>query len=103
MLRFSRFMKESVKILETSPDAEESDKVLCQWVKLQVIAEEMAETFEFDDPSVELSIEEPRVQVALRQYSARLEEWKHTVDPKNVTSMISPILSLLLVYHCTSV
>ncbi|KAF8249044.1 hypothetical protein K440DRAFT_231306 [Wilcoxina mikolae CBS 423.85] len=98
MLKFTSFMRESVEILETSPQAAPSDKEFCQWIRLQLIADELAVTFEFDDPSSNLSIEEPRMQLAVRGYARRLQEWRQTVDPALITKSLELNYNLLTIY-----
>jgi hypothetical protein len=90
MLRLTNFMKESIEILETSPEAAESDKVLCEWVRMQIISEEIAQTFELDDPSAEVSVHDTRVQLATRSFVRRLDEWKEKVAPTITISMYLP-------------
>ncbi|KAA8913397.1 hypothetical protein FN846DRAFT_902878 [Sphaerosporella brunnea] len=75
MLRLTSFMKESLDILANSPEAAPSDKILCQWVELQIMAEDISQTFELDDPSAEVSVHDTRVQLATRGFARRLEEW----------------------------
>lgn len=87
MLKVTSFIRESIQVLETSPQAVPSDKEFCQWIKLQIIADELAVAFELDDPSSNLSIEDPRMQLAVRGFARRLQEWRQTVDPAIVTSM----------------
>lgn len=43
-------MSESIDFLYSSPDALPSDKVLCEWVKGQQIAENIGMQFSMDDP-----------------------------------------------------
>jgi hypothetical protein len=89
LLRFSKFMNESIYILESSPKAAATDKLFCQWIRLQNIAEDIASTFEFDDPSSGISIEDSRIQVDIRGFACRLQEWREHVDPACVNSNYS--------------
>ncbi|KAH7120833.1 hypothetical protein B0J11DRAFT_532686 [Dendryphion nanum] len=74
LLRWTKYMEESVKMLETSPDALPSDKVLCQHVKLAHIGEDISVSFSMDDPSVEVSISEPKVIYALKRFENDLSQ-----------------------------
>ncbi|KAF8543337.1 hypothetical protein BDD12DRAFT_726571 [Trichophaea hybrida] len=98
MLKFTSFMRESVEILETSPLAAPSDKEFCQWIKLQLIADELAVKFELDDPSSDISIEDPRMQLAIRGFARRLQEWRQTVDPAVLTKSLELNYYLLTIY-----
>ena len=74
LLRWTKYMEESVRILETSPDAFPSDKLLCQQVKISHIGEKISVQFCMDDPSVEVSISEPKAIYALKIFETDLEK-----------------------------
>ncbi|KAF2010676.1 hypothetical protein BU24DRAFT_427787 [Aaosphaeria arxii CBS 175.79] len=74
LLRWTKYMDESVKMLETSPDALPSDKLLVQHVKMAHIGEDISVSFSMDDPSAEVSISEPKVIYALRRFEADLKQ-----------------------------
>ncbi|KAJ4300014.1 hypothetical protein N0V90_005263 [Kalmusia sp. IMI 367209] len=74
LLRWTKYMEESVKILETSPEALPSDKVLCQHVKMAHIGENISVQFCMDDPSVEVAISEPKVIYALKIFENELQQ-----------------------------
>lgn len=76
LLRWTKYMEESVKILETSPDAFPSDKLLCQQVKMAHIGENISVQFCMDDPSVEVAISEPKVIYALKIFENELQQLK---------------------------
>jgi hypothetical protein len=74
LLRWTKYMEESVKILETSPEALPSDKMLCQHAKLAHIGESISVQFCMDDPSTEVTITEPKVIYALRMFENELQQ-----------------------------
>jgi hypothetical protein len=76
LLRWTKYMEESVKILETSPDALPSDKIFCQHVKMAHISENISIQFSMDDPSEEVSIAEPKVVYALKIFENELQQLK---------------------------
>jgi hypothetical protein len=76
LLRWTKYMDESVKILETSPEALPSDKLLCQHVKMAHIGENISVQFCMDDPSVEVVISEPKVIYALKIFENELRQLK---------------------------
>jgi hypothetical protein len=65
-------MAESVRILETSPEALPSDRLLCQQVKMAHIGEKISVEFCMDDPSVEVAISDPKVIYALKIFENEL-------------------------------
>ncbi|KAI5780023.1 hypothetical protein EDC01DRAFT_283988 [Geopyxis carbonaria] len=93
LLRHTRFMNECLDELETNPEAARSDKVLCQWVRLQMISEELADTFAFDDPGAHVTIEDQSMQNAVKGFARRLEEWTTKINPSIMSK------SLDLNYH----
>lgn len=81
MLRFTSWMAECMKFLETSPDAAPTDGRLVAWVRLQCIMEEFGIAFAFDDPNDTVCLTEPRVQLMLKGFEKKLENWKSTILP----------------------
>lgn len=76
-------MDECVEILETSPDALPSDKILCQWIKIQRLAEDIKFQFSMDDPSTNVAVNEPKIQYALKGFERELEEWRRETYKDN--------------------
>lgn len=76
LLRWTNYMAESVRILETSPEALPSDKLLCQQVKLAHIGEKISVEFRMDDASVEVAISDPKVIYALKIFENELSGLK---------------------------
>jgi hypothetical protein len=72
LLRWTNYMAESVRILETSPEALPSDRLLCQQVKMAHIGEKISVEFCMDDPSVEVAISDPKVIYALKIFENEL-------------------------------
>lgn len=82
LIRWTQFMADSVDILEHSPDAAPTDKILCQWVRSQHIAEEIGTQFSMDDPVANVSIADPKVQHALKGFERDLEKWSSQIPPE---------------------
>ena len=78
-------MADCVEVLENSPEAAPSDKVLCQWVRSQHIAEEVGTQFSMDDPVANISIADSKVQYALKGFERDLEKWSNGI-PVDVQS-----------------
>lgn len=91
LLRWTKYMEESVKILQTSPDALPSDKLLCQQVKMAHIGENISVQFCMDDPSVEVAISEPKVIYALKIFENELQQLK---DENSKLGEVDPTLRL---------
>ena len=72
LLRWTNYMADSVRILETSSEALPSDKLLCQQVKMAHIGEKISVEFCMDDPSVEVAISDPKVIYALKIFENEL-------------------------------
>ncbi|KAI9880773.1 MAG: hypothetical protein M1830_000209 [Pleopsidium flavum] len=85
LIRWTSYMDECIDILETCPDAYASDKVLCQWLKIQHIAEDIGIQFSMDDPSAQVGVSDTKVQYALKGFERQLEDWRKQI-PKNIQS-----------------
>ena len=72
--KYTGFLRESVQILESNPHAPASDRALCQWVRLQVIASELAVAYEFDEPMAVVSIHNPRTRAEKGAFSRCLQD-----------------------------
>lgn len=79
LVRWTPYMAECVEVLETSPEAAQSDKLLCQWVRSQHITEEIGIQFSMDDAFASVSIADPKVQYALKGFERDLEHWRNQV------------------------
>lgn len=95
LLRFSTFMDESLDILESSSASCQLDRIFCQFIRLQRIAEEMAELFSFDDPMAKVSIRDPTIQRAITRFGLNLKTWRMKLKE----SFFTPALRLY--YHAT--
>jgi len=90
MFPYSSFIASCIDYLKKSPYALPSDKHLIAWVEMQRIAEECGNSFSFDDPTVPFSMSDPRMQLTLKGFENRLEDWKKSTDP----SVITPSLAM---------
>ena len=75
-------MADCIDVLENSPEALPSDKVLCQWVRSQHITEEVGTQFSMDDPGANVSISDQKVQFALKGFERDLEKWSTQIPPE---------------------
>ncbi|KAI9796185.1 MAG: hypothetical protein M1833_006436 [Piccolia ochrophora] len=97
LIRWSSHMQECIDVLESSPDALQSDKILCQWVRLQRIVEEVSIQFSMDDPSARIGgISDLKIQYALKGFERQLEDWNSQL-PKELETQ-----SLRLSAHVTN-
>lgn len=79
-------MDECIEMLEGSSNPLTSDIQLCQWVKLQRIAEEVAFQFSMDDPTATFSLSDTKVQYALKGFKRQLDDWRSHVSDEHYTS-----------------
>lgn len=89
-------MKECIEVLEKSPDAYPSDKLLCQHIKIQHICEDIGLQFLMDDSTAQLSINDPKVTYALVTFENQLKAWKQQVPEE------AQCASLTFFEHVTS-
>lgn len=91
ILLFNSWMEECLNMLEKSPL--QADQRTLAWLKLQRIADEANTAFGFDDASTSFSLSELRLQMILRIFERRMQDWKKSV-PKDVLTF-----TLKLEYH----
>jgi len=72
-------MAESLSLLDKSPSL--MDQRIAALVRLQRIADEATTAFGFDDASTSFSLDELRMQVILRSFERRMEEWRQSTAP----------------------
>ena len=77
LIRWTGYMDDSLELLENSQDALASDKWLTCLVRSQHIAEDVGFQFSMDDPTVEISITEPKTQYQLKAFERQLAEWRN--------------------------
>ncbi|KFX87567.1 hypothetical protein V490_08157 [Pseudogymnoascus sp. VKM F-3557] len=88
MFAYSAFTKGCIDYLTNSPYALPSDKLLIIWSKIQHITEESAAVFAFDDLSSRVEMSDPRVQLTLKGFENRLEEYRRTIEPELLSSTL---------------
>jgi hypothetical protein len=78
VMRWTRLMDKCLEVLETSPAALASDKVLCQHIRLQHITEEFAMQLSAEETSPDKS-RAIQNQMTHRELKRRLNEWRMDV------------------------
>ncbi|KAK3501142.1 hypothetical protein B0T13DRAFT_243666 [Neurospora crassa] len=99
LIRWSWFMEESVKILETSPEAAPTDKYLCHLIWTHRLAEEVGINF-FDDHNSGSSITILRTQHLLSYFEHKLNEYQKSLpDEMRQPSLMLSFYVLDLYMH----
>ena len=83
LVRWTPFMTECMDILESSPEAAPTDRYLCNLVWTHRLAEEVGIQFSMDDPSVSVSISEPKVQYALRSFDRDMVKYRDSIPKED--------------------
>ncbi|KAI9811984.1 MAG: hypothetical protein M1827_004876 [Pycnora praestabilis] len=99
LIRWTKYMTECLSILESSSEALPSDKFLCQWVRIQHIAEEIGLEFAMDDSTASVSLSDPKVLYAMKGFERDLEQWRQQVPlelQKPALNMASHLIDLYL-------
>ena len=94
LLRWNEYALESIRILETSPNAYASDSVLCQWAKIQHVTEEIGVQFCMDDDVAQGGVLDTKLQYTLKGFERQLEDWTLKV-PTDLYSRGSPPIHVL--------
>ncbi|GFF63561.1 hypothetical protein IFM47457_00409 [Aspergillus lentulus] len=79
VMRWTRLMDECLEVLETSPAALPSDKVLCQHIRLQHITEEFAMRLSTEETSTLDKSRAVRIQMTHREFKRQLNAWRKDV------------------------
>ena len=77
-------MDEWLEALETDQDALESDKMLCQWVRLQRLADELGSKLSLDHVC-HIDVSDPKIESALRGFERQMNDW-HEQTPEDKPS-----------------
>ncbi|TVY73392.1 Transcriptional regulator WAR1 [Lachnellula suecica] len=96
LIRWNSFMDNCIEFFENSPDAVASDKILCQWIKNQHIAEEVGTQFSMDDPTATVNIADSKVQFAMKGFERDMEKWNSQLPDEAKTP------SLTMTHHVVS-
>jgi hypothetical protein len=83
ILLFNSWMEECTNLLEKSKLLE--DQRIIAWLKLQRIADEANTAFGFDDASTSFSLSELRMQIILRIFDRRMQDWKRSIPDDVMT------------------
>jgi hypothetical protein len=83
ILLFNSWMEECFNILGKSKLID--DKRIVAWLKLQRIADEANTAFGFDDASTSFSLSELRMQIILRIFERRMQDWRKSVPDDVMT------------------
>ncbi|KAF2126919.1 hypothetical protein P153DRAFT_399004 [Dothidotthia symphoricarpi CBS 119687] len=99
ILLFNSWMQECFVLLEKSKSI--ADQRTVAWLKLQRISDEAHTAFGFDDASTSFSLSELRMQVILRIFDRRMQEWKKSVSDEVMTCflMIEHHAAVLLMWE----
>jgi hypothetical protein len=83
ILLFNSWMEECFGILEKSKLLD--DKRIVAWLRLQRIADEANTAFGFDDASTSFSLSELRMQIILRIFDRRMQDWRKSIPDDVMT------------------
>ena len=75
-IRWSPYVEESIDYLNNSPDALKSDAWLCELIKIQHIADEVAFVFSMDDPAFTVSLSDTKTQYHIKTFERQLQQWR---------------------------
>ncbi|GES58780.1 Zn(II)2Cys6 transcription factor [Aspergillus terreus] len=106
VMRWTRLMDECLEVLETSPAALPSDRLLCHHIRLQHITEEFAMRLSAEETSAPEKSRATQIQVTHRAFKRQLSEWRRNVadgcDESLEFSYHFSCLYINEVAHCTA-
>ncbi|KAI9372113.1 hypothetical protein BJX61DRAFT_542997 [Aspergillus egyptiacus] len=98
LVRWLPYMDDCVAILENSPDALPSDKLMVQWARLARIIEDISARFFAEDSGDGLSLSEPRFQFTMKAFEKQLEQWKRETLRKHNSAIMSQAEAIVNIY-----
>ncbi|KKF96348.1 Phosphoinositide polyphosphatase (Sac family) [Ceratocystis platani] len=98
MLRWSPFMAESVAILETSSEAAPTDRILCKYVRMLHISEDISNQFLPEESFCYLGLGDVRAQVSLRGFQESLEIIRNEICRERMPPATSMGLELTIMF-----
>ncbi|KAL9081219.1 MAG: hypothetical protein Q9157_000194 [Trypethelium eluteriae] len=81
MLRYTDWIEDCVRELEAAANGCAQDLALAAWVRLYRIAEEIAVSFNYDDPSQAMAIEDAKLRLLLKGFMKQLQNWESDTGP----------------------
>ena len=84
LIQWDSYMESILNELDSTGDTLPSDRTLCQWVKLQRIAEDARQRIDRDAIFI-IGISDPSIQNALKDFEYKMENWAG-LKPKQVIS-----------------
>ncbi len=85
LIRWSPYLDNCLEILETSSEAIPSDLILCHWVRLQHISDDVGMQFSIEDPATCNGLDDPKVRFAMNGFESQLQSCSETKIPKTGT------------------
>jgi hypothetical protein len=85
MLPYSKWMEEAIELLESSTEL--TDKRTAAWGRLMRIEEETATYFGLDDASTKLELTDSRLNVIVKGFEKRSEDWMKKVKGEVLNRM----------------
>ncbi|WPH05071.1 Hypothetical protein R9X50_00797000 [Acrodontium crateriforme] len=90
MMRVTGYTRDSIELLERSSRAAPGDKVLAASARLMDIADEIANSFEYDDHDALASIYDVKTRMMISAFDKRLSDWHATMP----TESYPPVLQM---------
>ncbi|OAA82545.1 Zn(2)-C6 fungal-type DNA-binding domain protein [Akanthomyces lecanii RCEF 1005] len=98
LIRWTKFMAESMAVLESAADAAPTDKYFCHLVWTHHLGEQIGTQLSMDDPDAVVDIADARTQYALRALERDLERYKAGVPPERMQATLRIGFDLLNLY-----
>ena len=87
LIRWSPYLEECLQVLESSSEVVAPDRILCHWVRLQHISDDVSMQFSIEDPATCNGLEDPKVRFAMQGFESQLRACSEQLEPKSGTRM----------------
>ncbi|MCJ1389089.1 hypothetical protein MMC18_001943 [Xylographa bjoerkii] len=103
LIRWSSYLEECLQLLETSADALPSDQILCHWIRVQRIADEIGEQFNIEDPTALNGLDDMKMRYMVQGFEAKMREcFSRTLNiPKSPSIIFMETLIRLYLHEVT--
>jgi hypothetical protein len=71
-MRWSPYLDDCLQVLESATGSADSDEIICRWVRLQHLADDVGVQFSLEDPASCPGLDNPSVRFVLKCFESKL-------------------------------
>ncbi|KAJ9661804.1 hypothetical protein H2198_001769 [Neophaeococcomyces mojaviensis] len=98
MVRTTPYLQDCLNFFAKSPAALPTDAILCSFVRLLQIMEDVACSFHMDDPASVVRLEDSSTQYSLKLFEQRIEDWRHEAKRRMEPKLLDFLTAVATIY-----